>query len=802
MNKEKVTLLLEENIFAITFVFVIFLFFWRFIILQESFLLGDYSVQHVPWAKFFNDSLKDFSFPLWTSYMHSGFPILAEGQIGAFYPPNLILYFLLPFEAAYTYNIILHFVLAGIFMYIYTRKINMGKAGATISVVVFLFGSGYGGCFYGMMSMKVLVWFPLILFFTERLFEKENLSYGILIGIFLSFQILAGYLQIALYSIIISTLYFLTHLIFYFLKGKGLKKSIVVSLYYLMGAIVAFGLSAAQLFASIELSRFSGRLGSGIGFSMLGSYIPLGLIQLLFPRCTNYSGEELYVGIIPFFLCLVLIFCKKDRFGKFFIFLAFLSLFLAFGKYNPLYVGLIKAIGFYGLRIPSKLLFFTAFSLAVLAGYGFDKYCSFPAEGKQYIRYKKIIFYISAGAVTVLIITNTILHYGKEFFINFGRNHVDKKVYGQSFHRKALDTYYEKVDNVYQMLVSKTYIFDTFNILSILILIISIFIIIYVRRMVSLRIFKFACIGLIVIDLYIFSFFSGTFRGDRAPINETLKAPGAIEFLKKDTGLHRVYCYIPKALQGRHSRYIPNYNMFYQISDISAYSPLVLNSYYKLLGDLGCVDDSVGRLEPSLDSLDESFNLLSLLNVKYILARKDINDSRLELVYRDEQINVYKNEESLPRAFFVSDYKVINNEEQALELLKSKNFSPKDVVVLDEKPVGLGEISTGTHDSAVIEIRKYSPQEIILNVTTPSSGILVFSDLFYPGWEASVDREETKIMKANTALRAVVVPEGKHIVKFVYDPRPFNIGLRFGFCTLIGIPIIILVSNMTGRKKH
>ncbi len=801
MNREKVTLFLEENVFAVTFVFVIFIFFWRFIILQESFLLGDYSVQHVPWAKFLDDSLKDFSFPLWTSYMHSGFPILAEGQIGAFYPPNIALYFLFPFEAAYTYNIILHFVLAGVFMYIYTRQINMSKVGATISVVVFLFGSGYGGCFYGMMSMKVLVWFPLILFFTEKLFEKENLSYGILIGIFLSFQVLAGYLQIALYSIIISTIYFFTHLIFYFLKGKGLKRSIVVSLYYLIGAIAAFGLSAAQLFASIELAKFSGRLGSGIGFSMLGSYIPLGLIQLVFPRCTNYSGEELYVGIIPFFLCLVLIFCKKDRFGKFFIFLAFLSLLLAFGKYNPLYVGLIKAIGFYGLRIPSKLLFFTAFALAVLAGYGFDRFCSFPAEEKQYTRFKRIIYCLSAGAVTVLIITNTILYYGKEFLINYGRNYVDKKVYGQPFHRKTLDTYYAKVDNVYQMLVSKTYIFDTFNILSIIILIISIFIILYMRRVVSLRDFKIACVVVITIDLYVFSFFPNSFRGDRAPINETLKTPEAVEFLKKDTGLHRVYCYIPKALQGRHSRYIPNYNMFYQLSDISAYSPLVLNSYYKLLGDLGCVDDSVGRLEPSLDSLDESFNLLSLLNVKYILARKDIDDSRLELVYQDEQINVYKNEESLPRAFFVSNYKVINNEEQSLGFLKSKNFHPQDIVVLDEEPSGLESKSSDTQDNAIIEIRKYSPQKIILDVTTPSSGILILSDLFYPGWKASVDGEETKIMKANTVLRAVVVPEGKHMIKFVYNPRPFNIGLRFGLCTLIGIPILLFVSRTPVLKR-
>src|SRR3989304_1159052 len=223
MNKGKVTSFLEANVFVITFVFVIFLFFWRLIILQESFLLGDYSVQHVPWSRFLADSLNSFSLPLWTPFMHSGFPILAEGQIGALYPPNLILFFLLPYEVAYTYNIILHFVLAGIFMYIYARQIKMGKVGATISVVIFLFGSGYGGCFYGMMSMKVLVWFPLIIFFTEELFEKENLFTGILIGVFLSFQILAGYLQIALYSILISTLYFLTHLIFYFLRNRGLK---------------------------------------------------------------------------------------------------------------------------------------------------------------------------------------------------------------------------------------------------------------------------------------------------------------------------------------------------------------------------------------------------------------------------------------------------------------------------------------------------------------------------------------------------------------------------------------------------
>lgn len=70
---------------------------------------------------------------------------------------NIVLYFLLPFKVAYTYNIILHFVFAGIFMYIYLREINMSKIAANVCVIVFLLGSNYGGCFYGIMSLKVLV---------------------------------------------------------------------------------------------------------------------------------------------------------------------------------------------------------------------------------------------------------------------------------------------------------------------------------------------------------------------------------------------------------------------------------------------------------------------------------------------------------------------------------------------------------------------------------------------------------------------------------------------------------------------
>ena len=802
MNKEKTISFFKENPFVITFVFVISLFLWKFFILKDSFLLGDYSAQHIPWSRFLADSLANLSLPLWTPYMHSGFPILAEGQIGALYPLNLIMYFFLPYKIAYTYNILLHFVMTGIFMYIYVREIGMSKAAATVTVIAYLFGSSYGGCFYSMMSLKVLVWFPLVLFLTEKLFKKEELLYGILIGIVVGVQILAGYLQFALYSIIFSTLYFVVYLYFYHLKHRGFKKSIRVAIFYLIGAFVAFGLSAAQLFATVELSRFSSRQDIGIEFSMLGSYSPLGMIQLLLPRCDLASGGLLYIGVLPFFLSLVVVFFRKDRFSWFFIFLALFSLLLAFGKYSPLYVLIIKAIGFYGLRVPAKFLFFTVFSLAILAGCGFDRYCSTASDEKQNTKSKKTIFYVSIGAITILVITNIVLFFGKGILIDFGRRYVEKNIYGKPFHRHSLDVYYNKVDSIFQMLITSTSIFNKFNVSSIVIIVVSFFIIKYIRRWISLGSFQFACVVVIVLDLYIFSFFGTGFRGNMAPVRETLKTPAAIEFIKKDTSLYRVYSFIPTGAPDDLSTYLPNYNMSFQVSDVGAYSPLVMNDYYKFMRNLGDVDDSLGRLEPSLSSLSESFNLLSLLNVKYIIACEEIKDKRVGLAYSDEKVKVYKNNELLPRAFFVSDYKVIGDGQEALEFLTSKDFNPVDIVVLNEEPASFNNKPGSKHGNAAIEIKDYSSNKVILNVNTPVSGILVLSDTFYPGWKAFVDWEEVEIMKANTVMRAVIVPKGEHLVKFVYDPTLFNYGLKLGLCTLISIPIMIFVSNLPKRKKH
>jgi hypothetical protein len=123
--------------FILFFLAVIFIFFSKLLFMKGSFLAGDYLVQFYPWSKSYSEAIKNFAFPFWTKYINSGFPLMAEGQIGGFYPLNMVIFFLFPLNPAYNYSIIIHFILGGIFAYLYARKIGADQWGGALSAFVF-----------------------------------------------------------------------------------------------------------------------------------------------------------------------------------------------------------------------------------------------------------------------------------------------------------------------------------------------------------------------------------------------------------------------------------------------------------------------------------------------------------------------------------------------------------------------------------------------------------------------------------------------------------------------------------------
>ena len=81
--------------------------------------------------------------------------------------------------------------------------------------------------------------------------------------------------------------------------------------------------------------------------------------------------------------------------------------------------------------------------------------------------------------------------------------------------------------------------------------------------------------------------------------------------------------------------------------------------------------------------------------------------------------------------------------------------------------------------------------EVTLQVNVQSSGnepaLLVLSDAYYPGWQATVDGIDTPIYAANFLFRGVFVPPGEHQVTFVYRPQSWRRGL---WISLAGLALL------------
>jgi len=90
-------------------------------------------------------------------------------------------------------------------------------------------------------------------------------------------------------------------------------------------------------------------------------------------------------------------------------------------------------------------------------------------------------------------------------------------------------------------------------------------------------------------------------------------------------------------------------------------------------------------------------------------------------------------------------------------------------VLLQHAPVGLASgMTSGAGGSA--RLLRYASTEVTVAVDAPAGGILVLTDVWHPWWRASVDGTQAQIHKADVIFRAVVVPPGRHVVRFSFHP--------------------------------
>jgi uncharacterized membrane protein YfhO len=83
----------------------------------------------------------------------------------------------------------------------------------------------------------------------------------------------------------------------------------------------------------------------------------------------------------------------------------------------------------------------------------------------------------------------------------------------------------------------------------------------------------------------------------------------------------------------------------------------------------------------------------------------------------------------------------------------------------------------------------YKANHIKIEIETSENGVFILSDAYYPGWEAYLNGKKVKIYPAFGALRAVLIPKGKHELRFLYRPWTFYLG---GVLTFLSFLFLIL----------
>jgi hypothetical protein len=238
----------------------------------------------------------------------------------------------------------------------------------------------------------------------------------------------------------------------------------------------------------------------------------------------------------------------------------------------------------------------------------------------------------------------------------------------------------------------------------------------------------------VVLDLFIYSFIGKGFRSDMRSY-EVLKPTNATiyDYIKGDKDIFRV---LPYGIgSGKLPFWImPNTNILYGIDSVACYTPLANENYRKALLPLEVIDNSLGVRLPEKDSLKKLTSLLRLLNVKYVVSYKMLDEQVLDFIMEDDGIYLYKFTNSLPRVFIVK------------------------------------QLDIDSVDSNVgVKMVEYDSGRALLSVNMPYKGFLVFSENNYTGWKAYVNGKPREL-RPFLLVSAVDLDAGENSIKLAYDP--------------------------------
>ena len=187
---------------------------------------------------------------------------------------------------------------------------------------------------------------------------------------------------------------------------------------------------------------------------------------------------------------------------------------------------------------------------------------------------------------------------------------------------------------------------------------------------------------------------------------------------------------------------------------------------------------------------DSIFPVLNMLNAKYFIFPLEGGQAvPIQNPY------VYGN------AWFVDQLNYVDNANQEIDALGQINL--RHQAVADKKfQAQLGE-AVEQDTASVAVITAYEPNRLTYDVNTGKGGVLVFSEIYYPGWTATVDGESVELGRVDYVLRAMNVKPGRHEVVLSFFPKSVNTTETIAYISYIILLLVVLgVAWMEYRRRR
>lgn len=763
-------------------------------------------------------SLKQGHFPAWDR--SSSYPVHAESQGGFCYPIHLILAILLPAPLSYTSNVVLHFVLGFFFTFVLARELGQRRLGSLFSSLAFAFGGFFVARIDTLFVINNGIWLPLILFFIERGFKRQQRVYWLLAGGCIGIALLAGHFQYTIMAALFASLYFIFRLETAF-KQEGWPHSRVTSTcFWLACLVLAIGLAAVQLVPTSELvltssrkslayetftsySVFPPQLVSFICPYLFGLTMPANFAQAYLETSGDYWGPGCfweacgYAGFLPLVLAVASMRFKERSPRTFFSYAIPVFLVLALGKYTPIAKLLYHVPVLNLFRIPARFLYLACFSISILAGYGFDQLRSDDTRLRRRLnRLGKVLLFL---VFALMILATAISLYAKPIqsrLTSIGLRWVDSQDQDKSV--RALDFYETKIRRMTKNMVAALSLTNTHVQLWLLMAVIGALVLIYgnAHRWPDMALQG----SILIITIADISFLGAAcIKSQLGSADIVRNPPATVQFLSaRDQPLFRIYTSEAELMdvQQPYALMHPNYGRLFHL-DSFTFRCSIKNRRYGGIENIltnanyALIDSGYPAKTHPLSPTIEVLHLFSMLNIKYILCHRNLEHKDLVNVYDEQGIKIYENRQTMPRAYLVPKAVIIPKEADLLNVLLEGNFDYHQTVLLEEKPTSV--IKTSTTKAlrpAQIHIEKYENNFVELTVDSVSGGYLVLADFHYPGWSAFIDGKKTKIYRGNYLQRVVVVPRGAHRIHFRYRPMSLIAGL---WITILSTVVFLLL---------